>query len=221
MAKAERKDPPRGFGPSAITQGLNTAVESERDRSWELKHRACTYKIPRRLHAEALQVRNDILSITQFNENGQERKDGTTVDDVASVLIDYALHMVERDGVAFAPTPQGRLSIHWELPDTREPKTVTLKPPVRNPQYKSGEYRSMALAYRWPQDMDASIKMLAGPGNSSSTKKSNPHKHAVPVGEVVVRLLQRAITAYQQGNLCLVSGPVQARQTVHSWQGSE
>jgi len=219
MSKAERKTPPRGYGQSMVTQGVQTAKQKKRDRSWDQLHRPCTYKIPQRLHKDAEKLRDSILSIAQFDEQGQSRNDSTTVDDVASTLIDYALETAESGGVEFHPTPQGRMTLHWEhQEDENKNSVLALKPPLRLSQRKEAPFKKLVFSYRWQEEYDQRIKALAGKGSSSSVQKHNPHKYVVPVGEVVVRLLQQGVDAYCHGIISLVSSPVDARQTVNGWQ---
>ena len=82
---------------------------------------------------------------------------------------------------------------------------------------QGGKDKDFVLTYRWLEEHDQRIKSLAGKGPAATNHKNDPLKYAVPVGEVVVKLLQRAIDDYKNGRMRLRSQATTGRQTVSGW----
>ena len=210
----EERNPLKGLVPggsdSPIPLDLIRGPETKpRGRNWEKQNRACSYIIPVPLHAVARQVREDLLSIAQFDTEGNLRTDGTTVDDIASVLMDRALYLVAQSPALLAPrlnphSRKGQMTVSWEAWDTWQRTPVQLKKPVRRQGKGDGADRkkNVFLAFRWTSDLDSRVKELAGAGMPSEHAK-NPLKFSVPVGDLVVRLLQLAVEDYKAGNFTL------------------
>jgi hypothetical protein len=221
----EDRNPLKGLMPgssSPIPLDLIRGPEAKpRGRDWERQNRAFSYIVPLPLHPLALQVREDILSIAQFDADGSPRTDGTTTDDIASVLMDRALYLVAQSPALLAPrlnphSRKGQMTVSWEAWDTWQKTPVQLKKPVRR-QNKT-EKKVLVLTFRWGREVDSRIKDLAGAGAPSEHAK-NPLKFSVPVGDLVVRLLQLAIEDYKAGNFKL-KVELAAVSKVTSWEKS-
>ena len=196
------------------------AKKAERDRVWEKKNKAYSYRIPQRLRDEAIAVRESILSIASFDENGHLRMDRTTVDDVAKALIASALKKAKEETLTFAPARTGKMKLEWKEAEQGWEAPIVLKKVEK--KKKKAPSKQIVLSYRWSPERHAEIEALAGEVHAvrhreDGTTKNNPHRFSVPPGEVVVRLLQRAITAYKERRLVLSSSPETVSQKVTGW----
>ena len=196
----------------------------KRGRQWEKRNRAWSYKIPRPLWDVAKQIRDDIYAIAQFREDGKPRGDSTTVDAVATALIDWALGFAEQDPSFLSPRtnphPRGRLmTLAWEEWNGWPRELPTPSRRTRRAD-KEAKDKVFVLTYRWPEELVQRIKLLAGKGlgTTNNAQKYNPLKYSVPVGEVVVKLLQRAIDDYKNGRMRLQLHTVQ--QSISGWEQS-
>jgi hypothetical protein len=114
---------PTGDNPPPSPVDLIAAQKKKpRDRTWEKDNPTCSYIVPRPLWETAYQVRDDILSIAQYDEHGVPRDDRTTVNAVAAALMDWALQRVENERALLnlAPNPhaRGHLTITWAEENT-------------------------------------------------------------------------------------------------------
>jgi hypothetical protein len=171
---------------------IPVAKKTERDRTWSKKHPTYVYLIPSILSEVAQTIKTEIKSASQYDQNGQPRLDGTTDSDMATIFIDYALTMSKRENITFFPTPKGKMTLGWEEAEAGwEPAKLPPPKPKKNKREKKHH-----LAYRWTAEHHAAIQLLAGDTAPSSNSRS-PHRYTVPIGEVVVRLLQRALRDYK------------------------
>ncbi len=189
-----------GNGARSVLETISGPAKEQRERAWEKSNRAFSYVVPTPLRNLAIQLRRDILSITQFDQDGKPRADRTTVDQVAGILMDWALNEIRLNPKLLVPRPnprsrKGQMTVTWEAWEGREKTTVNLKEPLRRSGKKANE-KPCSLSFRWGLETDQRIKELAGVGAISESKK-NPNKFAIPVGEVVVSLLQLAVKGYQ------------------------
>ena len=196
------------------------AKKVERVRTWEKKNKAYSYRIPQRLQAEAIEVRESILSIATYDEDGQSRLDRTTVDDVASALVAYALVKAKEENLTYTPTRTGKMKLLWEEAERGWDTLIVLKK-VEKKKKKTAPKQTV-LSYRWTARNHAEIENLAGAikeirYRDNGSIVNNPHRFSVSPGEIVVRLLQRAIAAYKERKLRLTIRPETAAQKVTGW----
>ena len=201
-------------------QTISVAQPRERDRSWESKNRAFSYRIPQRLREEAIEVRESILSVATYDETGHPRLDRTTVDDVASAFIGYALSKAREENLTFTPTRQGKMKLEWEEAEQGWASTIELKKVVKKKNQKKP--KQIFLGYRWTAENHAEIEKLAGENRPLRFREDgsiipDPHRFSVSPGEIIVRLLQRAIVAYKERKLRLMIRPETAAQKVAGW----
>jgi hypothetical protein len=205
--------------PKSSVGMIPSAEKKPRMRTWEKNNRAWSYIIPRPLHEVARQIRVDILALSQYDETGQERMDRTTVDGVASALMDYALAKVDQSPTLLRlhsnPHSRGQMTVSWEAWDTWDKSRLDIPKPKAKSTKKIS---SLYLAYRWAsEEIDTRVRELAGEGTPSASNK-NPLKHAVPAGEVVVRLLQIALDGYRNREFKLLVEPHALGQHVTGWE---
>ncbi len=227
MSKEKRKNPFERFGGSEEGQSpldlIPTAKKVVRIRTWEKKNKAFSYRIPERLREAAIEVRESILSIATFDEDGNLRMDRTTVDDVASALIGYALAKAKEENLTFAPTRAGKMTLDWEEAEKGWKTPITLKKVP--PRKRKAKPKQVFLGYRWDGKYHLEIEKLAGSvrpvvHREDGSKVNNPHRFSVPPGEIVVRLLQRAIKAYIARELRLATRPETAAQKITGWSST-
>jgi hypothetical protein len=201
-------------------QTISVAQPRERDRSWESKNRPFSYRIPQRLREEAIEIRESILSIATYDEMGNPRLDRTTVDDVASAFIAYALKKAIEENLTFAPTRQGKMKLEWEEAEQGWDSVIELKKVVKNKKQKKP--KQIVLSYRWTAENHAEIEKLAGKNKPVEYRDdgsiiNNPHRFSVSPGEITVRLLQRATRSYKERKLRLMTSPETVAQKVTGW----
>ena len=219
MVKAQRKPLPRGGDDSKSNVGtlfnnsdVERAAQFERDRSWDKKHPAFSYLIPTHLIETAQKISEAINSAAEFDQDGKFRQDGTTSSDMATIFIDYAIAMSERENLTFAPTPKGKMTLGWEEAEEGW-EQAKLPPPTKRKKNKKKE--RFFLAYRWTREHHEAIQNLAG---NSGGSKHNPHRYLVPIGEVVVRLLQRALKDYKTRKMRPTFRPEVTKKMPTGWQ---
>lgn len=212
---------PTGDNPPPSPVDMISAPEKKpRDRTWEKDNPTCSYIVPRPLWEAAYQVRDDILSIAQYDERGVPRDDRTTVNAVAAALMDWALQRVENERALLdlAPNPhaRGHLTIAWVEENTWDSLPLQLPAPKR--KSKTGKEKDFVLSYRWSENIDQRIRKLAGHGSAPSPKKKSPFTHAIPIGEVVIGLLRLAIADYKVRRFKMKKVQATVSQTVSGWE---
>ena len=217
-----RRDPfnKSGYQGQSPLDLIPTAKKVERIRTWEKKNKAFSYRVPQRLRNEAVEVRESILSIASFDETGELRMDRTTVDDVASALIGHALMKAKEENLSFSPSRQGKMKLEWKEAERGWDAPISLKK-VEKKKNKTAA-KQIVLSYRWAEGYHAEIENLAGEiqpvrHRDDGSVVNNPHRFSTPPGEIVVRLLQRSITAYKDHKLLLTTRPETAAQKVTGW----
>lgn len=206
--------------PPSPVDMIAAPKKKQRDRTWELQNPACSYVIPKRLWVTARQVRDDILSIVQYDEQGEPREDRTTVNAVVSALMDWALNRVENEPslLKFTPNPlsRGHMTVTSREANGWEDKPIQLPTPKRR-ERQSKEV--LVLSYRWTNgSIDQRLRDLAGIDPNANHKKKSPFTYTVPIGEVVVRLLQLAIEDYKSRSMRLKVQQVAISQTAAGWE---
>ena len=224
------RDPLRGLRRPTAVDGqpapapsvLDTIAgpqEKPRGRGWEKRNRSYSYTIPAPLRETAIQVRNDILSIAQFDAEGNPRTDGTTTDDIARNLMSWALKEVQLNPGLLTPRPnarsrKGQMTVSWEAWESWDKTPVKLKSPVRRDKNKAE--KKCVLTFRWGPEIDARVKVLAGVGTPGESL-NNPFKFSVPVSDLVVRLLLLAIEGYKTRRYNFKIG-VEVVSRVNDWE---
>lgn len=210
----EADPPPDPFAQSnsstrSVLDTIRSPNREKRGRAWEKRNRAFSYIIPAPLHSAAAQLRGDLLSIAQFDPDGKPREDLATVDDVARILMDWVLDELNLSPnlLTLLPNPRsrkGQMTVAREAWDGWDKTPISLKQPVRRSR-KPGHAKKCVLSFRWGPEIDARIKAIAGisPGSQSN---NNPHKFAVPLGDLVVTLLGLAVIGYRTHQYQLIFG---------------
>jgi len=211
------------LGSQILFPYLPIPAHHTRDRSWEKQNPSRSYIIPHRLREAARSLREEVLSIAQFDENGTAREDLTTVNGVASILMDWVLARAESDPslLNLTPNPHGRGHFTIVLEESYTPDTslIVLPAPDRNRDARDANEKDLVLTYRWTiEGIDERIRRLAGKGMARSPKKGNPFTHAVPLGVVVLRLLELAISDYTHRRFRLKTKQVSISQMASSWE---
>jgi len=216
---AQPADPWDGANDPLAT--IRMPEKKKRERKYEAENKACVYRIPENSQEEAQKIRANLKSIVANDESGNPRADRTTVDDVATVLMDYALTVADEEGLTFSPTRKGRMSLNWKKIEQgwASPEPIELKK-VSTKEKKATS--QMLLGYRWSSEIHARIEALAGVScdvslDENGRRINNPHRYQVPIGEVVVRLLQRGISDYVSRKIHLNSSQETVTQKVTGW----
>lgn len=168
-----------------------------KSRSWEKRNRTYSYRIPTPLANEARELRETILSIAQYDEYGKPRTDQTTVNQVAAILLDWAIDQVRSNPRLFSPSPnphsKGGMTLNLADWDGWASGPI-IPPAVKKKKVKKHDDKSLPsfLGYRLPAHIDTAIRDLA-----SQQQETGPQKYAIPAGEVIVRLLRIAVDGYK------------------------
>ncbi len=168
----------------------------KRSRQWEEQNPVFSYLIPEDLIAQAKVLREEIKSAAQYDQDGKPREDLTTDSRMATIWLEYALEKTKKENLSFTPTGHGRMELTWEEAEAGAEPAVMPKPKQRKKQ----ERERFELAYRWTTEHHEAIQHLAGDA-APGTNSRNPNRYMVPLGEVLVRLLQRASADYKQRQL--------------------
>ena len=160
------------------------------NRSWDQIHRGASYFIPASLSEQAKDLRASILALAQNH--------ATSASTVAAALIAFSLAHVRQGRLFIEARPNAhrrKMALTWEEVNGR-PRTIS-QPSKRIT--KNGT-KHIYLNYRWGRDVDMEIKALAG--------------EAVSQGDVIVFLLNYALTAHRTGRLMLTEEPAVVTQEV-------
>jgi hypothetical protein len=150
------------------------------------------YFIPEHLHMEAKALRATILGLAQ----NKEKNLNVTEISMTTSLVVWALAQVRTGKLIITGTPNSRRKmtvIIEDVTDTWEKTPVEIKPVEKKMPVKR-----MTIAYRFPPDVEKQIRELTG--------------DALPKGEVLVRLLQHAVQAVQNGDTKINIAPMEMRQ---------
>lgn len=177
------------------------AVESIAKRrasraAFDKKYPCFGYFIPAQLHLEAKQVRATIRGIAQDPDN----KINTTEISMTTALVMWALAQVRSGKLVIMGSPDSRrrkMSVIVEdVSDDWEKKPVEIKPAE-----KKFPTKRLTFTYRFPHDVEVQINKIA--------------TTALPKGEVLIRLLQHAIRAYENGGIKINSTSMEIRQAAN------
>ncbi len=178
--------------PQPVVTQLRVAAarpEAKRNRQWEQNHKAVTYRmVPTALRAQVRRVAAGV---------------GCNVDQLAQALLEYGLTCYRRQELVFWPQPSpqgltlyparraaGKRKLRWQE-NRWNPRPPEHKPrPRRKGQDGERPLYEQRVTYRLGKALRAEIAGLA-------------KEKQVPAGEVVRRLLEHALAAYQRGELVL------------------
>jgi hypothetical protein len=149
------------------------------NRSWDHLHRGISYFVPVFLSEPAKDTRASILALAQ--------KHMTNTSTVAAALMDFSLTHVQQGKLVIEARPHAsrrKMALTWE--EVESPPQKIPRPLKRNGKEKA---KNVYLNYRWGRELDAQVKSLAG-------EELSP-------GEIVVFLLNYALTAHESGHLML------------------
>lgn len=175
--------------------------EPKRKRHWEKNHRGHSYFIPDKYRAlvgvekEDEGIRKNIRALAE--------KHSTTVGSIACALMDFSMSELRfgRLNLASLANPNGlKMQITWTYQNEGWPQTI---PPAKSEPIKILKPRKLYLNYRWDARIDQQVIAEAD-------------RLDVPHGELVVRLLQHALDAYQSGRLRLKETAVVVKQKVEA-----
>ena len=227
MTASKRRDP---FAhPADSWDGANDPLatirmpeKKKRERRYEAENKTYVYRAPVGLDDEVFEIREKLKSIVAFDDTGNLRADRTTVDDVARVLVGYALDAAEKECLTFTPTKKGKMKLEWEDVEQGWEKVLPIELKKVAAKKKKIASPQVLLGYRWSEEVHAQIEVLAGKVREVETDatgriKNNPHRYVVPIGEVVVRLLQRGISDYVNRKMRLISSQETVSQKVMGW----
>jgi len=163
------------------------------NRAWDRAHPVITYFIPALLHEQAKDTRAAILALSQ--------KHMTTISSVATALISFSLAHIRQGTLKFEARPDAhrrKMTLTWHEAKDGWPQEI----PQLVKRHKKDNVKDVYLGYRWGRDVNAQIKALAGDSISD--------------GEVVVFLLNYALSAHKNGRLRLKEEAVVISQKVSS-----
>jgi hypothetical protein len=173
--------------------------EPKRKRDWEKGHRSHSYRVPEK-YRELVGVEDADEGIRKAIRALAE-KHMTTTSRIADACMDFALSELRsgRLNITTRPNPAGtKMSIEWTAQDEGWPQII---PASKKKTAAVLKPKPVYLSYRWDPNVDTQVIAVA-------------KQKAVPNGEVVVRLLQHALEAYQAGRLKLRETALVVKQKV-------
>ncbi len=196
------------FAPAVGLPEETIPIGKKTDRTWEKQNRARSYWVPTPLHDMARQVREDVNSIARYDENGQPRNDQTTADQIAGILVDVALQIVDvqPELITSSTNPRGRgkMTVYAKAWDAwQKPPPIQQLPRVAD-RKKKPKAKSVFIGYRWSENINQAVRSLA-------------NRRDIPAGELVLRLLQIGIEAYKRHDFRIVV-EVQATVRAVGWE---
>jgi hypothetical protein len=165
---------------SLITSRQAKESRAKRKRKWEKDNPAIRYRIPLELHVRARQISTALESIANDYM--------TTVSSVAAAFMESSLSHVHSGELILEgqPKPERRkMALRWDETKSgwpREIKSVRKKSKVLEKQ------KPVFLAYRWGADINNQVRGIITETGIAS-------------GDVVVRLLEYALSLYRAGRL--------------------
>jgi hypothetical protein len=173
---------------------LQVARPRKRKRAWEREHRGRTFYVPIPLVDRAKAVRQAVLGLAQ--------KHMTTADQVADALLSWAIAQVSAQEIALEARPTLRRKMSVRVVDANGwPEGM------EEPKAKGKKAQELFLGYRLSPETNRQITSLSS--------------NAIAPGEVVVVLLEHALSALQSGRVRLQSEPEVVRQKVTAWEFRE
>lgn len=189
--------------PLTLFQTAQEAKESraKRVRKWEKANPAIRYRIPVELHIRARQLSAILEAIS--------KEYMTTVSSVSTAFVEYSLsHVLAGDLILEGrPKPEHRkMTLQWN--ESRSGWPQEIKAIRKKKDNVMDKQKPVFLGYRWGGTVNEQIRGIM-------------NQTGILSGEVVVRLLEYAITAYREGRLHLSSKAIViANKVTPSW-GSE
>lgn len=169
---------------------IPVARPRSRRREWEKTNRGKTYRVPAPLVERAKAARQAIAGLAQ--------KHMATADQVADVLLGWACIQAQagRLTIEAAPTKRRKMTVRLVESGAGWPQ------PVDEP-VKRKKARDMRLTYRLSPETRKALEGLSG--------------EDIAAGEVVVAMLEYALTAVREGRVRLLAEPEIVRQKVGVW----
>ena len=169
---------------------------AKRERAWERRNPSYSYLVPRHLEEKATHIRGTILALAE--------QLATTVDELARVLVEYALDKLDKGEIKIGgrPNPDSRMMrLCW---DDTVGEEKQLPAPKSSKKKKSLEpRRKLFLGYRWPDELETSIRQVAP---------------EIAAGEVLLYLLDFSLRSYESGYLKIHQEPIVSYRLGGSWE---
>ena len=177
---------PDGSAPESVLDMLNIGKPSKRRSDWNKRHAPKAFAIPAPLIETAKEVRETVLSCGEFDERDKPRASPLTADVAATCMLEWAIKQVEKKPglLPVSQTPHSKTG--WTA-YTAEWNTWAIPPSFPKPTRrkkatkKRGKY---VLSYRIPNSQEKAIRDIS-------------ERTGVPLGEVLLRLIQIGIEGYK------------------------
>jgi hypothetical protein len=188
------------------------AVQSKRVRKWEKKNRTTSFRIPPDIAERVVDPNNGLRSVLNVIANHEV----VLLDEVTLAFTEYGLTCFERGDLQFEGRPDASTNrrkmklVGWREKETDGwPVQLSAKPRKKEQsQTLKVEGKIHTLAYRWrekAEELHARLNAIAG-------------QYCLPIGEVLVRILEYSAAQYMAGKLILEKEQPAIMNQVKNWK---
>ena len=201
--------------PDSTTDPSNTVVtiptvQKRRHRKWEKKNPTTSFRIPPDIAERVVAPENGLRSVLNIIANHEV----VLLDEVTLAFTEYGLTCFERGDLQFEGRPDASTNRRkMKLVGWKEkagwPVELSTKPQKKEQSQTSKvEGKIYTLAYRWREKAEELHTRLA----------AIAEQYCLPVGEVLVRILEHSVARYMAGKMVLEKDQPAISNQVKNWK---
>jgi len=185
-------------------------VQKRRHRKWEKKNRTTSFRIPpdiaERVVAPEIGLRFVLMNIAN--------KEVVLLDEVTVFFTEYGLTCFERGDLTFEGRPDASTNrrkmklVGWKESNGWPVELSTTPRKKELGKEKKVEGKIYTLAYRWGEKAEVVQSRL----------DAIAEQYCLPVGEVLVRILEHSVERYMTGKMILEKDQPATMNQVTSWK---
>jgi hypothetical protein len=185
-------------------------VQKRRHRKWEKKNRTTSFRIPPDIAERVIAPENGLRSVLNIIANHEV----VLLDEVTLAFTEYGLTCFERGDLQFEGRPDASTNRRkMKLVGWKEkagwPVELSTKPQKKEQSQTSKvEGKIYTLAYRWrekAEELHTRLDAIA-------------EQYCLPVGEVLVRILEHSVARYMAGKMVLEKDQPAITNQVKNWK---
>ncbi len=185
-------------------------VQKRRHRKWEKNNRTTSFRIPPDIAERVVAPENGLRSVLNIIANHEV----VLLDEVTLAFTEYGLTCFERGDLQFEGRPDASTNRRkMKLVGWKEkagwPVELSTKPQKKEQSQTSKvEGKIYTLAYRWREKAEELHTCLA----------AIAEQYCLPVGEVLVRILEHSVARYMAGKMVLEKHQPAITNQVKNWK---
>jgi hypothetical protein len=185
-------------------------VQKKRQRKWEKKNRTTSFRIPPDIAERVVDPKNGLRSVLNVIANHEV----VLLDEVTLAFTEYGLTCFKRGDLTFEARPDASTNRRkMKLVGWKEkagwPVELSTKPQKKEQSQTSKvEGKIYTLAYRWrekAEELHTHLNAIA-------------EQYCLPVGEVLVRILEYSAAQYMAGKMTLEKEQPAIMNQVKNWK---